>query len=66
MEQEVKDKIEKGLIESDGTPVMCKCGNDTYKDIAVDFIDNIIMEQQRICLECNEIMGVWVTGNWEM
>jgi len=41
------------------------CKSENFRDVTVDFIDNIETEKERICNDCGELMDYWAFGYWE-
>jgi len=63
--EEYMNRVEMGIIETDGTPIKCeKCNSIDYREVITDKIDYIVMEKEAICNKCEHFMGLWVTGNW--
>lgn len=41
------------------------CLSTDHKDRDVDMVANTVTEVHRICVWCDKVMDVWLTGNWE-
>ena len=53
------------LEEAQDNPKECTCGCLFFTDNTVEQIDHIILEYNRICDGCGNILGTWNTGFWE-
>jgi len=61
-----RSDVTNGFIEEDGEPIKCKsCNGILFRDICVDKIDYIETERERVCSECDYLMGYWSYGSWE-
>jgi len=67
MEDEIKQQIADGYIDSIGTPlkcIMCECTD--LKDEIVDYSEHGVMEYKKVCVECGIVTGYWSYGNWQV
>jgi len=64
IESEIKDKIERGLINVKLEPIRCECGSVEFTDKTTDKIDFIEVEKDRFCKKCNKLVGYWSYGHW--
>lgn len=66
IEEDIKRGIELGLITNKLEPIKCgKCGSSEYKDEPTDYIDNLVVEKERVCDKCENVMGIWSYGYWQ-
>lgn len=61
---EIKDKIERGLINEKLEPIKCECGSVEFTDKTTDKIDFLEVEKDRFCNKCNKLVGYWSYGHW--
>lgn len=62
--QEVKERVEKGYIKEDGTPLKCwKCESKELK-FTNHYDDYICVEVSVTCKSCGVDVGLWSYGNW--
>jgi hypothetical protein len=48
-------------------PIKCQyCGSKNLYDEITDYMDYTLMEYDRICGQCDKILGTWVTGHWSL
>lgn len=64
IESEIKDKIERGLINEKLEPIKCECGSTKFIDKTTDKIDYLEVEKDRFCKKCNKLVGYWSYGHW--
>lgn len=64
IESEIKDKIERGLINEKLEPIKCECGSVEFTDKTTDKIDYLEVEKDRFCKKCNKLVGYWSYGHW--
>lgn len=64
IEQDIKDRIAKGLISDDLEPIKCICGNVEFYDKVIDSVQNLAVEINRHCRKCDRIVGIWSCGHW--
>jgi hypothetical protein len=64
IESEIKDKIERGLIDEKLEPIKCECGSIEFVDKTTDKIDFLEVEKDRFCKKCNKLVGYWSYGYW--
>jgi hypothetical protein len=64
IEDELKDKIERGLINEKLEPIKCECGSTEFIDKTTDKIDYLEVEKDRFCKKCNRLVGYWSYGHW--
>lgn len=64
IESEIKDKIERGLINEKSEPIKCECGSVEFTDKTTDKIDFLEVEKDRFCKKCNKLVGYWSYGHW--
>ena len=64
IESEIKDKIERGLINEKLEPIKCECGSVEFIDKTTDKIDFLEVEKDRFCKKCNKLVGYWSYGHW--
>lgn len=64
LDLEIKDKIEKGLINEKLEPIKCECGSIEFHDKTTDKIDFLEVEKDRFCKKCNKLVGYWSYGHW--
>jgi len=63
MKQQVKD----GYILENGTPLKCHyCENEKLKDNITDQSEQGIMEYEKVCSDCDTIVGCWSYGHWQL
>lgn len=64
IEQEIKHKINKGLIDYKLQPIKCECGSTNFNDKATELINYIVAEKYRYCNVCRKCCGYWSYGCW--
>lgn len=64
IESEIKDKIERGLINEKLEPIKCECGSVEFTDKTTDKIDFLEVEKDIFCKKCNKLVGYWSYGHW--
>ena len=64
IKSEIKDKIERGLINGKLEPIKCECGSTEFVDKTTDKIDYLEVEKYRFCNKCNKLVGYWSYGHW--
>ena len=64
IESEIKDKIDRGLINGKLEPIKCECGSTEFVDKTTDKIDYLEVETDRFCKKCNKLVGYWSYGHW--
>lgn len=64
IESEIKDKIERGLIDGKLEPIKCECGSVEFTNKTTDKIDFLEVEKDRFCKKCNKLVGYWSYGHW--
>jgi hypothetical protein len=64
IEDEIKDKINKGLIDEKLEPIKCECGSTNFDDQIRDMLNYEVVEKDRYCDNCGKLVGYWSYGNW--
>lgn len=64
IEDEIKDKIRKGLINEQLEPIKCECGSINFGDKICDMLNYEIIEKDRYCSKCGKLVGYWSYGYW--
>ena len=57
IESEIKDKIERGLINEKLEPIKCECDSTEFIDKPTDKIDYLEVEKDMLCKKCNKLVG---------
>ena len=68
-EEYYKDKIESGLIDKDGKPLKCECGNTNFEKVDCYYEESVgLVEYSLECKneECLKIVGNWSYGMWDI
>lgn len=68
-EEYYKDKIESGLIDKDGKPLKCECGNTNFERVDCYYEESVgLVEYSLECKneECLKIVGHWSYGVWDI
>jgi hypothetical protein len=68
-EEYYKDKIESGLIDKDGKPLKCECGNANFERVNCYYEESVgLVEYSLECKneECLKIVGNWSYGMWDI
>lgn len=67
-EEYLKQEIEAGFIDSNGTPLKCKCGCKKFKKVNVYNEEGWEVEYSLECKNesCYKIVGTWSYGNWQL
>jgi hypothetical protein len=64
-EEDIKDRINKGLINDDLAPIKCTCWCIEFDDIVKDRLDgHLVLEFERNCKDCGTTCGYWAHGFW--
>lgn len=64
IENEIIDKINKGLINELFEPILCECGSTDFNDKIQDMINYEVTEKNRYCSKCGKLIGCWCYGYW--
>ena len=64
IEYELKDKINKGLIDEKLEPIKCECGSTNFNDQTRDMLNYEVVEKDRYCDKCGKLVGYWSYGYW--
>lgn len=64
IEEDIKHRIEKGLIDGKLKPIKCECGSTEFYDKITDRVESTITEKDRYCKNCNKLVGCWSYGYW--
>lgn len=64
IEDELKDKINKGLIDEKLEPIKCECGSTDFNDQTRDMLNYEVVEKDRYCDKCGKLVGYWSYGHW--
>ncbi len=62
----IQQQIKDGYILKDGTPVKCACGNTEFEMVDAHYCPYGLEEYQLKCEKCQEIVGHWAFGNWQV
>lgn len=68
-EEYYKYKIESGLIDKDGKPLKCECGNTDFERVNCHYEESVgLVEYSLECKneECLKIVGNWSYGVWDI
>jgi hypothetical protein len=58
--------IRKGYISDTYEPLKCiNCNSTRLRWTDTDTLDNIVLEKEVSCNDCNEVIAYWITGNWD-
>jgi len=64
IEDELKDKINKSLIDEKLEPIKCECGSTNFNDQTRDMLNYEVVEKDRYCDKCGKLVGYWSYGSW--
>lgn len=62
--ESIRRRLDLGLIDEYCEPTKCTCGSTNFKDRATDHVDYLLVEKDRFCLDCGELLGCWSYGHW--
>jgi len=67
MDKHIQEEFEAGYIDDNLQPIKCHhCGGKTFKDHPVNVENAGVMEYDRECDNCKEIVGSWSYGHWQI
>jgi len=67
IEKFLDNQVKEGYISKDGTPLKCfNCESKELKDNITDSTEQGIMEYEKVCINCNKIVGCWAYGHWQL
>jgi hypothetical protein len=69
IEEYIKHQVEEGYLHPDGATKKCiNCDGEKFKEVNVDRLDGWrdILEYDVQCENCDNIVGHWAYGHWQL
>lgn len=64
IEEYIKKMVELGFMTPKGEPLKCQCGHEKFLDKVTDRNEHGVLEFDRICTNCDRVVGNWAYGQW--